>query len=135
MVAEKSINKRGYKVTLGFLKIIPMLLAFCDALNTVLDLFGIYTPIISYIGGISMLTLLFLYLISFVFRFCIYHRMFLHYILVNNILSLIENTVGLPFNNTQLIAFMLSVMCVFLFLILYFYRKERLCYKQSKSSY
>lgn len=127
MAVVESLNKRAYKVTLGFLKIIPMLLAFYDLLNTVLDLCGIYIPIISYIGGVSLLTLAFLYLVSYVFRFCIYHRMFLHYILVNNILSIIEYTVGLPLSDKGLVALFISVAGIFLFLILYYYKKESCC--------
>ena len=35
---------------------------------------------LSYVGGISVISLIFLYLTSYMFRFCKYHRMFLHYI-------------------------------------------------------
>lgn len=125
----KSIDKRWYKVTLGLLKVIPILLALCDALNTLLCLAGFNTTIFSYIGGVSFLTLTFLYMVSYVFRFCIYHRMFLHYVLVNNVISTLELTVGLPVNFLGLCCIFSINFCIFAFLILYFYRKERLCYK------
>lgn len=108
-----------------------MILAFTEALNTFLDLLGINTPILSYFGGVSFLTLAFLYLISYVFKFCTYHRMFLHYVLVNNILCIIEYTVGIPVSYTGLVAIFVITFCVFLFLVLYFYRKEKCC-KQLK---
>lgn len=123
---EKSINKRWYKVTLGLLKVIPMLLATCDALNTLTCLLGYNFIIFSFIGGVSFLTLAFLYLVSYVFRFCIYHRMFLHYVLINNILSTIEFTVGLPVDFLGLCCIFSVNFCVFLFLILYFRKKEKL---------
>ena len=152
MVVENSVNKNLYKVTLELLKVIPMLLAFCDALHTILDLCGVDAPALSYFGGISFLTLAFLYLISFVFRFCVYHRMlllpmiflylasycfkfcsyhrmFLHYVLVNNIISTLEFTVGLPVNFLGLYCIFSINLCIFAFLILYFYRREKLCYK------
>lgn len=129
VVVENSVNKNLYKVTLELLKVIPMLFAFCDALHTILDLCGVDAPALSYFGGISFLTLAFLYLISFVFRFCVYHRMFLHYVLVNNIISTLEFTVGLPVNFLGLCCIFSINLCIFAFLILYFYKRERLCYK------
>ena len=122
----KSIDKRWYKVTLGLLKVIPMLLASCDALNTLTCLLGYDFIILSFIGGVSFLTLAFLYLVSYVFRFCIYHRMFLHYVLVNNIISTLEFTVGLPVDFLGLCCIFSVNFCIFLFLILYFYKKEKL---------
>ena len=122
----KNIDKRWYKVTLGLLKVIPMLLALCDILNTVTCLLGLDIYIFSYIGGVSFLTLTFLYLVSYVFRFCIYHRMFLHYVLVNNIISTLEFTVGLPVSFLELCCIFSVNAGIFLFLILYFYRKEKL---------
>ena len=124
-----SVDKKLYKVTLELLKVIPMLLAFCDALHTLLDLCGVDAPVISFIGGISFLTLAFLYLVSYVFKFCIYHRMFLHYIVVNNIISTIEFTIGIPASFMGLCCVFSITLGVFAFLILYFYRKEKLCCK------
>lgn len=121
----RNIDKRWYKVTLGLLKVIPMLLATCDALNTLTCLLGYDFIVFSFIGGVSFLTLAFLYLVSYVFRFCIYHRMFLHYVLVNNIISTLEFTVGLPVSFLGLCCIFSVNFCVFLFLILYFHQKER----------
>lgn len=123
----KSVNKEWYKVTLEFLKVIPMLLAFCDAVNTLTCLLGYNITIFSYVGGVSFLTLMFLYLVSYVFRFCIYHRMFLHYVLVNDIISALEFTVGIPVSTMTLMCIFSINLAVFAFLILYFYKKERLC--------
>lgn len=121
----RNIDKKWYKVTLGLLKVIPMLLATCDALNTLTCLLGYDLVILSFLGGVSFLTLAFIYLVSYVFRFCTYHRMFLHYILVNNIISTLEFTVGLPVNFLGLCCIFSINFCVFLFLILYFHQKER----------
>ena len=121
----RNIDKRWYKVTLGLLKVIPMLLAACDALNTLTCLLGYDLVVLSFIGGVSFLTLAFLYLVSYVFRFCTYHRMFLHYVLINNIISTIEFTVGLPVSFLGLCCIFSVNFCIFLFLILYFHQKER----------
>lgn len=126
MVAEeKRVSKKWYKLTLGLLKIIPMLLALCDALNTLTCLIGYDTPLFSIFGGVSFLTLVFLYLVSYVFRFCIYHRMFLHYVLVNNLISLADYMIGLPVDFLGLCCIFSINACIFLFLILHYYRRRQ----------
>ena len=128
MVKEvNSVNKMLYKITLIVLKVIPMLLALCTALNTILALADVDNAILSYIGGISFLPLLFLYLTSYVFRFCEYHRMFLHYILVTNIVNIYDFYIGIPLSDKGMIEPYAVIACVFLFIILYFYRKEKCC--------
>lgn len=126
-MAEKSLDKCVYKLMLGALKVIPMLLAFCALLNTVLSFYEIPCDILSLIGGVSLLPLAFLYLVSYVFQFCIYHRMFLHYILLTDILNCVDFYIGIPLSNRSLFGLYMSMTGVFLFMILYFYRKERCC--------
>ena len=75
------------KLLILFLKVIPMMLAGLAFINTVLAYFEIYPEWLAYIGGTSVLTLMFLYLASYVFKFCEYHRMFLHYVVACNTIS------------------------------------------------
>lgn len=117
-VALKS--KVLYKIFLYLLKIIPMVIALCDILNTILWLFNIDAWWLSYIGGISFLTILFLYISSYVFQFCEYHRMFIHYVLFNNIVSTIDYYTKIEVGAIVY----LTIIGVFLFLILYFHQKE-----------
>lgn len=100
-----------------------MLLAAVQLLNTALSSIGIDLAILSYIGGVSLLPLLFLYLTSYVFKFCAYHRMFLHYVTLNTLLNIYDLYVGIPLENRQLIALYLIGTCIFLFIILYLYVK------------
>ena len=125
-VEERLARKRLYKVTIGVLKIIPMLLSFCVVLNMFFDFFGIDSGIISTIGGISFLPLLFIYLASFAFGFCRYHRMFLHYIVANNVLTMADYYVGLPVDNVSLFMVHIFLVGLFLFLILYLNKHEKL---------
>ena len=116
-------NKTLYKSTLVFLKIIPMLIALCDVLNMGLSLYGINLPLLSYLGGVSFLTLTFLYLASYAFGFCIYHRLFLHYSLIINILNTLEYYIFIPISTQSLTAIYLTITGIFFFLILYFRKK------------
>lgn len=120
-----NLDKYLYKIELYVLKIIPMLLALCSFLNTTLFYFGINLPILTYIGGISFLTLGFLYLSSYVFKFCSYHRMFLHYILVVNIISYIDMKFGIEVSNFSLFILYMTIAFIAMCLILISFINER----------
>ena len=100
MVAEASLSKGLYKAELYLIKTIPMLFARVSLLNDVLSYFCIDLPILSYIASVSILTLAFMYLSSIVFKFCIYHRMFIHYTTVNWLLNIIDYYIGIPLNES-----------------------------------
>lgn len=123
-VEEKRVNKEQYKLVLKYIKVIPMLIALCDVLNTITCFLGFDIEIFSFIGGISFLTLAFLYLVSYVFRFCVYHRMFLHYILINNIIGTLEYTIGIPISTQMFITLWSMITGIFLFTILFYHKRE-----------
>ena len=56
------MNKLLYKVIVIVLKIFPILLAFITLLNSILSYFNIDLVILSYIGGVSLITILFIYI-------------------------------------------------------------------------
>ena len=118
-------NKTLYKLELGLLKVIPMLLAGCYLLDTILSYFYIDLPIFSIIGGMSILPLIFLYISSCVFKFCEYHRMFLHYVSVNWILNIYDYYIGIPVSEKGIFMLYTIITCIFLFLILYYHQKCR----------
>ena len=126
---ERFPEKSLYKLLLVVLKVIPMLLALSAMIGMILDFFGKDSSIFSFIGGVSLLPLLFLYLASYVFRFCEYHRMFLHYVVANNALTYTDYYIGLPIDNATLFMLHVFLIGIFLFLVLYFYRREK-CYKR-----
>ena len=88
---EKSrrLNRNLYFIEIKLLKILPSLIALIYFINIVLGLFEINLNSLSYIAGMSFIPLLFMYISSYVFQFCEYHRLPLHYILINNLLSII----------------------------------------------
>lgn len=131
MAVEEASRKRLHKLTIGSLKIIPMLLAVVTLLNQVLSFFYIDWEILSYVGGISLLPMVFLYLSSYCFGFCSYHRMFLHYIVVCDILTAFDYYIGIPISGVALLLVNLSIAGIFLFVILYLHQKHVRCYKKS----
>lgn len=124
-VEESLRSKTLYKIEIGLLKIIPMVLAGIYLSNTILSYFlDIDLIILSYIGGVSLLPLIFLYLSSYVFRFCIYHRVFLHYITLNELILTLDTHIGLPISDLEYFCLQMSIFGISLFLFLYLYVKS-----------
>lgn len=123
-VEENLKSKRLYKIQLYTLKIIPMLMALMCILNSVLSYLDIDVHIFSYLGGCSIFTLLFLYLSSYVFKFCNYHRMFLHYVVINNIINSLDYYIGIPISNLEYLCLQMIIAGISLFIILYMYVKN-----------
>lgn len=120
---EVKPNINLYKIELYSLKIIPMLLALVNFINIVLSFNGIDIPLLSYIGGISFITLAFLYISNYVFKFCEYHRMFLHYIVICNLINIYDYYIGIPITNKILLILHLIIAGICLIIILYLYVK------------
>lgn len=127
MTKEATLRKRSHKLLLVILKFIPMVTALLYLINTLFACVGIDLPVLSYFGGMSLLPWLFIWVATFVFRFCIYHRMFLYYILVTNILNIFDYYIGIPVSTFSLLMTHIVIAGVFLFLILYFYVKCNTC--------
>lgn len=119
-------SKHLYKIELWVIKYIPMALALVCFINTTLSYFDIDLTIFSYIGGISILPLLFLYLSSFVFKFCIYHRLPLHYIAVNMIINMLDDYIGIPLSNRSMMCLYMIITAIFIFILVYEHYKERI---------
>jgi hypothetical protein len=121
---SQSLNKALYKIELYIIKIIPYLLAIFYLLNTTLSYFYIDIPLISYIAGISLLPWLFLCISSFVFKFCIYHRLPLYYIFVNWLITILDYYLDFTkyYESTVLIDFITAGITTLL--IVYFKFKE-----------
>lgn len=117
-------NKSLYKIELYLLKVMPMLLAAIYLINTVLSYYDVIIPVLSYIGGLSLIPLVFMYTSSYVFRFCSYHRMFLHYIVVNDLINLTDYYYTLPISDWELFILHMSIAGISLFIILYLYVKS-----------
>ena len=119
VVVEKSRRSNLHKLLLLVLKYIPMVIALCYMLNTIL-----YIEPLSNIAGVSLLTWIFLYLASVVFEFCSYHRMFLWYILIDDVLNIIDYYWNIPISTDNLIRIHNILAGVTLFIVLILYVKS-----------
>lgn len=84
------LNKRLYKIELWILKFIPYILAILQFTNTIFVNFGMAIPFLSYMTCVSPIVLLFLYISSYAFKFCEYHRIPLHYIVFDKTIIMLD---------------------------------------------
>lgn len=126
MVKVVKSNASKHKLFLVFLKIVPFLLGLEYFLATLLQLFDIDVYLLSYLFYVGIIPWLFLLVTSFVFKFCEYHRIFLYYILLNEILNIINYNTDLFGSDDTFIRihFVIFFLTIIITLILYFYAKQ-----------
>lgn len=118
-------SKTLYKILLGLLKVLPALTALFYFIGTLFSICGIELSILSTISGQSILSILFMYIASYVFRFCSYHRMFLHYIVIIDIINYIDYNIGIPIDNKCMLMLISLITAIFLFISLYLHLKSK----------
>lgn len=121
---ENGVGKSLYKLELVIIKFIPYIISIIYIVNNILSYFGIDLFILSLIGGTSILTIIFLLVSSFVFKFCIYHRIPIYYIIISDILAYYDNLIGIPISNRSLFTLHLIIIGIFILLLVYFKFKQ-----------
>lgn len=116
-------SKTLHKTLILVIKYIPMVISMFYILNTILCWLGIDAPVLSNIAGVSLLTWSFLFLSDVVFQFCIYHRMFLYYILVDDLLNIYDFYFGIPLSTVEVLEIHSVLIGLLLFSILFVYLK------------
>lgn len=119
----KLSNYHQSKLFLGFLKILPMIMAAIYLGNTVLSYFNIESRAFSYMSSLGIIPWAFIMFASYRLHFCEYHRMFLWYIIVNNLICWIDEEYALPIDNWNYFILHIAIAGIFLFLVLYFHQK------------
>jgi hypothetical protein len=117
------MNKRMYKLELLCVKYVLIIIAAIVLLNAILARFDVYVNELNYIAGTSFLTLIPMYISSIVYKFCKYHRMFIHYILTHKIVATIDMYIGIPLEDGMLLLLYLIIAGIFAFLALYLHQK------------
>lgn len=124
---EERLNKALYKIKLYFARITPIIIGLCYFANTTLSYFNIDTTIFSYIGGLSFIPCLYIWYDSIVNKFCLYHRLFIYYVIVCDIISIYDLYIGIPIDNRNL--FVIYCLLYGFTLSLYLYLKFKVCKK------
>lgn len=94
-----------------------MLLAFIYFINTVFSYFYISTKYLNYIVFVLLIT--FIYIASYLLKFCEYHRMFLHYTLVICGINMYDYYIGFSVNDLEMFMIYSIITIIALFITLY----------------
>ena len=105
-----------------------MIIAALSFSDTILSYIGYEGNTISYI--VALLVWLFLYLSSFVFKFCRWHRMFLYYILIEGIINWYDYEFIIPLELRPMIAVQLVIAIICISIGLYFHQHDKLPRKE-----
>lgn len=98
---EANLSLKLVKIFRIYLKLIPTLLAILFILNTTLSYFDIHIKLFAHI--VMFLLILFVYIASYVLKFCEYHRMFLHYIVITYIIKCYDYYIGIPLTDFNML--------------------------------
>lgn len=114
-----------YKLELLCVKFIPIIIGLFNLIDNILAYFDIYLDVIIYVAGTSVLTTIPMYISNLVYKFCKYHRMIIHYILVNKIISIVDNYTTLLGSDFNILLLNIIIAGIFIFLSIYYHWKYR----------
>lgn len=118
MVAN--LNKKLYKSILILIKVAPFIIGLGYFLNAVCLLSETAYVLFGYMIHTSVISWVLLYTISFVFQFCVLHRLPLYYIVINDAIIVIDNYIGIPLTGEGLIRLHTIIAFIFFIFILYY---------------
>jgi hypothetical protein len=107
------------------LKILPAIMAGSYVIEMISIFLGFGTQVLVNFIGMIVAPILFMYLASYVFKFCEYHRMFLHYLLITDVINIYDYHVGFPLDDLEYLCLHMIISGISLFTILYMYLKEK----------
>lgn len=124
------IDKRRHKLLIFVLKILPAIMASSYVIEMISIFLGFGTQVLVNFIGMIVAPILFMYLASYVFKFCEYHRIFIHYVLILEILTTIKWYYPIIVTSQLVlnISFFLSgllMLCVVFFNVYKIYKKYR----------
>lgn len=128
---EITINKNLYKVNLFLLKLLPMLMcagliiATYGALVQASEGFTLILQIASHYICLSIAPIAFMYISSYVFKFCNYHRMFIHYIAIIELMNVTNWYFKVPVSNQLWNGIQDVITIVFFIITIFMYVKKR----------
>lgn len=120
---ERNVKHKSY---LLLLKYIPHFTALMYMIYTFFQFLDIDLIILGYMIHTSVVSWLFMFFSSIIFRFCYVHRLPLYYILVNDMTSVIDYHIEIPISNKALI----GVHLLFAGFLIFGYTKYYLKYKR-----
>ena len=133
MSAENNFKSKAlYKLTIAILKVLPMIMVAAYLLMLIGFYFDSKYIVIPHLLGTVGAPLAFIYITSYVFRFCAFHRVFIHYYAFISILNVSDHYLH-PYFNDNVVTFLHdggTLIFVITAFIMYMYKyKKDLCMK------
>ncbi len=97
---EQKLNK---KLLLLCVKYGTWLIGLTYFIQIVLDCFGIYSFLLTYLFSVSIVPIIVLLLFSIFLGFCIWHRMPLYYAILSDIINTIDYYFGIPITSMEIL--------------------------------
>lgn len=123
-MVNKQLNIKLYKLLILSSKTFPILIALCYLLNVVLSYFGMNDVPLNYLGGMSFIPLLYLYITSYTLKLCNYHRVYLHYIVIVDVINILDFYYFIPLSNLEYMMLFLILFILAMFITLYLKLKK-----------
>ena len=125
MIENALGSKRLYKIFLSIIKYVPNILALLKIMSLILNYFGTTSFFLTCFGGTSIILLVILYLISFIFRFCGLYRISLNYVSIITGISIIDYYWQIPINMLEMYELYFAITGVFITLWIWLFYKNR----------
>lgn len=116
-------SKRMYKLELISVKYVPIVTALVYTIAMILSYFEFNTRVFDVLFGNSLITTVPMYISSYVYKFCKYHRMFIHYLVTVSLIDLVDNIIGIAVSDFNLLMIYMIIAGIFAFLALYLHQK------------
>ena len=118
------MEEKLHKLFLIILKYLPVLIAMVYLLVSILHCFGIVLYVIPNVFYLSPVSALFILCASFVFRFCIWHRLPIYYALLLHGISILDYYTPLTLTNSLMLFVYLLITIIFILIGLYLKNKH-----------
>lgn len=119
---EKSKKLVSHKILLVLIKYIPHIIALFYVIYDILGLLGIDAIILGHLIHVSLLPWLFMYFLSFVFKYCYVHRLPLYYILLTDTLTITDYLLDFSIEESITTLLHLFLIAVIIFGYTFYYK-------------
>ena len=126
-------SKFWYKLFLIIIKYYPSICIISEVGYSMCEYLKIDGILFTFLGGCTLISLLFLYIASYVFRFCYLYRLSLHSILLVNVVTMYDSFIGIPISDLNILRIYLIILLIGLLSFIKFKIKDARHNKKSIS--
>lgn len=108
------ISRAKHQLTMVVFKWLPAVMAFSYLFNVICAHLQVGWQVVTHYLGLVIAPMAFLYIASYVFKFCWYHRLFIHYVAFVELLNITDYYIGIPISNTAICVVHYGVTAIFL---------------------